>query len=136
MKLNRIEFFLMNNPLRAFIQEKYEARILRAMSSIENIDRALEIGCGNGHGTTIIKKLFRPGNIVAIDLDQRMIDIARRNNQDSSVIYKVMDESKLDFPDVCTLLASRYVSILRYKCVPIPCFLFCSSSNIKPMTQV
>jgi len=35
MKLNRIEFMLMNNPLRALIQEKYELNILRKMSSIK-----------------------------------------------------------------------------------------------------
>ena len=48
MKLNRIEFMLMNNPLRALIQEKYELKIMRAMSSIKNIETALEIGSGNG----------------------------------------------------------------------------------------
>ena len=32
----------MNNPVREIIQEKYEAKILRSMSSITNIDTALE----------------------------------------------------------------------------------------------
>lgn len=99
MKLNRIEFMLMNNPLRAVIQEYYEARILRSLSSTMNADRALEIGCGNGNGTKVIKKLFSPKSIVAIDLDERMIEIAQRRNKDGSVGYKVMDASNLEFPD-------------------------------------
>jgi len=89
----------MNNPLRALIQEKYELKILRAMSSIKNIETALEIGCGNGNGTKVIKKYFSPKNIIAIDLDEKMIEIAQRRNKDTSVTYKVMDASKLDFPN-------------------------------------
>ena len=99
MKLNKIEFLAMNNPLRACIQEKYEAKILRSMSDIKDIDLALEIGCGNGTGTKIIKKLFSPKRIIAIDLDERMIEIAKRRNRDNSITYLVMDASKLEFPD-------------------------------------
>lgn len=99
MKLNRIEFILMNNLLRAFIQDKYELNILRKMYSIKNIETALEIGCGNGNGTKLIKKHFLAKNIIAIDLDEKMINIAQKRNKDASVTYKVMDASKLDFPD-------------------------------------
>lgn len=99
MKLNKAEFLLMNNPVRGFVQEKYEARILRSMSSASNIDTALEIGCGNGNGTRIIKKIFQPKNIFAVDLDEKMIDIAQGRNRNGSVTYKVMDAADLDFPD-------------------------------------
>ncbi|VAX17795.1 SAM-dependent methyltransferases [hydrothermal vent metagenome] len=99
MKLNKVEFFLMNNPLRHYIQNNYEIKILRSMSKITNIDLALEIGCGNGYGTKIIKKHFNPKNIIAIDLDKRMIEIAEKRNKDNTVNYKVMDAAKLDFPD-------------------------------------
>jgi ubiquinone/menaquinone biosynthesis C-methylase UbiE len=99
MKLNRIEFMLMNNRLRGLIQEKYEAKLFRSMSSITHIETALEIGCGNGNGTRVIKKLFSPNYILAIDLDEKMIKIAQQRNRDISVTYKTMDASKLDFPD-------------------------------------
>ena len=69
------------------------------MTSIVNIDRALEIGCGNGHGTRLIKKYFGPRLIDAVDLDEKMIEIAIRTNDDPSIHYKVMDASKLSFPD-------------------------------------
>jgi ubiquinone/menaquinone biosynthesis C-methylase UbiE len=99
MKLNKLEFLLMNNPIRAFVQERHEVRVLRDMTSIGKVERALEIGCGNGHGTQLIKKYFGPKLIDAIDLDEKMIEIARRKNDDSSIHYHVMDASRLGFSD-------------------------------------
>jgi ubiquinone/menaquinone biosynthesis C-methylase UbiE len=99
MKLNKIEFALVNNPIRAFIQKKHEIRILRRITPITNIGMALEIGCGNGYGTKLIKKHFGPERIEAIDLDEKMIEIARRRNRDSSIRYYVMDASALSFAD-------------------------------------
>ncbi len=72
MKLNN------HNPIRGYIQENYELQILRTMTSINNIQTALEIGCGNGNGTKLIKKYFSPRNIIAIDLDEKMIGIRLR----------------------------------------------------------
>ncbi len=99
MRLNKLEFLAMNNPVRGFIQENYELRILRGMTSLENIQTALEIGCGNGTGTRLIRKYFSFQKIIGIDLDERMINIAVKRNRDASVSYRVMDASKLDFPD-------------------------------------
>jgi ubiquinone/menaquinone biosynthesis C-methylase UbiE len=89
----------MNNPIRAFIQEGHEVKILREMASIRHIDKALEIGCGNGHGTKLIKKYFNPQLINAVDLDGKMIEIAKRKNKDSSIQYDVMDASRLTFAE-------------------------------------
>lgn len=99
MKLNKIEFALMNNPIRAFIQEKHEVRVLRRMTPITDIGIALEIGCGNGYGTKLIKENFCPKRIEAVDLDEKMIRIARRKNRDSSIQYHVMDAATLSFAD-------------------------------------
>ena len=99
MKLNKIEFLAMNNPIRAFIQEKYELKILRAMTSVKNAQMVLEIGCGSGKGSKLIKKYFSPKKIIGIDLDEKMIKTATKRNLDMSISYRVMDASKLDFPD-------------------------------------
>jgi len=99
MKLNLFEFLLMNNPIRAYIQEKYELPILMRMLTSSAFDSVLEIGCGNGNGTILIKKYFNPLHITAIDLDEKMIQIARENVHDESTTFKVMDASKLDFPN-------------------------------------
>jgi len=99
MILNKLEFFLMNNPLRAFIQEGYELPILRKMVSIQNPESVLEIGCGNGTGTRLINKYFHPEKITAIDLDEKMIHIAQKTNRSGNISFMKMDASKLNFPD-------------------------------------
>jgi len=60
MKLNKLEFLAMNNPIRAFIQDQYELKILRAMTPVNNAQMVLEIGCGNGYGSRLIQKYFSP----------------------------------------------------------------------------
>ena len=99
MKLNGLEFFIMNSPLRVFFQERYELPILLKMLSSCEFDSVLEIGCGNGNGTKLIKKYLNPSQITAIDLDDKMIQIAQEKNNDSSTAFRIMDASKLDFPD-------------------------------------
>jgi ubiquinone/menaquinone biosynthesis C-methylase UbiE len=99
MKLNKLEFMAMNSPVRYFIQERYELRILRSMGSKKSFQSVLEIGCGNGNGTRLIKKYFSPNHITAIDLDEKMIRIAQKRNKDSTIIFKTMDASNLDFSD-------------------------------------
>ena len=90
---------VMNSPVRSFIQERYQLRILRSMRLKKSFQSVLEIGCGNGNGTKLIKKYFAPDKITAIDLDEKMIGIAQKRNKDSTVIFKIMDASNLDFPD-------------------------------------
>jgi ubiquinone/menaquinone biosynthesis C-methylase UbiE len=99
MKLNNLEFFFVNSPIRAYIQEKYELPLLMNMLTSKTFDSVLEIGCGNGNGTKLIKKYFNPIHITAIDLDEKMIQIAKRTVQDETTNFKVMDSSTLVFPN-------------------------------------
>jgi len=99
MILNKAEFLLMNNPIRAFIQERYEIPILRSLTTSKILSTVLEIGCGNGNGTRLIKNYFNPEQIIAIDLDDKMIEIAHKRNDDGSIDFRVMNAAKLEFPD-------------------------------------
>lgn len=99
MKLNAIEFMAMNNPVRAWVQDRYECPALRAMTRIGDIETALEIGCGNGTGSALIRKYFAPRHLTAVDLDERMIARARRRHGSSDTCFRVMDASKLEFAD-------------------------------------
>src|SRR3989338_4670507 len=96
MKLNKIEFFLMNNPVRAALQKK-EAQKMRALSQLKKGAVVLEIGSGRGVGTKLIKKYFQPQKITAIDLDLKMIVIAKKRNKDPSITFQVGDAAKLPF---------------------------------------
>jgi ubiquinone/menaquinone biosynthesis C-methylase UbiE len=78
MRLNRVEFTLMNNPVRAAIQRRVEARRFLEMGGAMGGGTALEIGCGRGVGVEIILDLFGAERVDAFDLDSRMVDRARR----------------------------------------------------------
>ena len=97
--MNSIEFWAINNPLRALIQKHYEAPRLRAASS-GNASSVLEIGCGQGVGAKIIYELFRPQSYIGIDLDPRMIRRARQKAADlPNAEFMEGDASSLAFPD-------------------------------------
>ena len=78
MRLNRVEFALMNNPVRAAIQRRVEARRLLEMGGGMGGGTALEVGCGRGVGVEIILDLFGAERVDAFDLDSRMVDRAQR----------------------------------------------------------
>lgn len=79
MKLNRIERWAMNNPLRSAHQRGPEARWLRdAAPGALTGARVLEVGCGRGVGVEILLDQLSADTVVAIDIDPAMVDKARR----------------------------------------------------------
>jgi SAM-dependent methyltransferase len=76
--LNRLEYALMNNPVRAGLQRHVEARRLLRMGGPMHGGRALEIGCGRGVGTELILDMFGAERVDAFDLDPRMVALARQ----------------------------------------------------------
>jgi ubiquinone/menaquinone biosynthesis C-methylase UbiE len=77
MKLNSLERALMNNPVRALLQRRYEAPLLKRLGGRTEGLRVLEIGCGRGVGTEIIFKQFGAREVHAFDLDPEMVEQAR-----------------------------------------------------------
>ena len=99
MLMNSIEYWAMNNPLRAFIQRHYEAPRLKRLST-GTADNILEIGCGQGAGAKIIYDLFSPQKYFGIDLDPRMIRRAKRKaGALPNATFREGDVSRLEFPD-------------------------------------
>lgn len=88
----------MNNPLRAYVQEKIEIPQLIKRTASTSTGIVLEVGCGNGTGTKLIKKYFNPTEIHAIDLDQRMIDRAQKRHSNLAN-FSVGNATKLIFSD-------------------------------------
>src|SRR3990167_9301495 len=87
----------MNNPVRNLIQERIEVKRLRKLSGLPPNKTALEIGCGTGNGSKLIKKYFEAKKIYATDLDERMINIAKRRNTVESITFEVQDATKLKY---------------------------------------
>ena len=73
MLLNRLEYALMNNPIRAVVQRRLEAQRLLRLGGRMRGGVALEIGCGRGVGAELILDMFGAERVDAFDLDPRMI---------------------------------------------------------------
>jgi hypothetical protein len=58
MRLGRIEFLAMNNPLKRWLQKHVEFRVFRRHLEKHHIDLTgkaiLDAGCGSGYGTELI----------------------------------------------------------------------------------
>jgi ubiquinone/menaquinone biosynthesis C-methylase UbiE len=101
MLLNRVEYALMNNPVRSAIQRHFEARRLLRMGGPMRGGRALEVGCGRGVGTELILEVFGADSVDAFDLDPRMVALARKRlaARGSRIRLWVGDASAISAPD-------------------------------------
>ena len=102
MRLNVVEFFVMNNPLRPLVQRAVEVpRLEKAAGGRIRAGRALEIGCGQGAGVKIILSRFGADRVDALDLDPRSVKIARRRlaGVDGVGTIRVGDATKIAAPD-------------------------------------
>ncbi len=77
MKLNWVERWVVNNPLRV-LEQAGLVRWMRGVARLQPEATVLEIGCGRGAGAALVLEAFRPERIVATDLDLEMIRKARR----------------------------------------------------------
>ncbi len=76
MKLNPVELFLVNNPVRtAFLRETVSWFWTAACAP--SIHQALEIGCGRGEGIREIVRRFHPEAVDGFDLDEAQVARAR-----------------------------------------------------------
>ena len=101
MRLNSVETALMNNPVRAAIQSRFEAERLVAMGGRLQGGRALEVGCGRGVGVELILDRFGASEVDAFDLDPQMLERARRRlrRRGAAVRLWVGDVSAIPAPD-------------------------------------
>jgi len=98
MKLNFIEFNLVNNPLRKLIQNQVEIKGFLDVPNYVKNGKVIEIGCGSGYGTKLINHYFKPKEIYGIDVDEKMIYLAKKNKL-PNVLFSVGDATKLPFKD-------------------------------------
>jgi len=100
MNMNNLSVFFFSKPwYRRHSLEKIISKYFMRFSKELSKGTFLEIGCASGIGAFLIKNYFSPSKIISIDLDKRMVDIARKNIQDPSIFFEVGNASKLRFGD-------------------------------------
>jgi len=109
MKLPRLEKWMMTNPLRAWVQRRYEAPYLFEGVELPPGATCLEIGCGWGMEALLIAERFPGCRVIATDYDLQMIELARAVLADpprwaeiirrENIVLGVADATSLPFPD-------------------------------------
>ena len=81
MRLGTMEFKAMNNPIRRFIQKRFEFRYFRNMLKSQNIDLnekiIIDAGCGSGYSSQLIYENFTPTRLIAFDYMSEQIELAK-----------------------------------------------------------
>lgn len=99
MKLNAIERAAMNNPVRAAHQHLREAAWFRALAGgTLSGQRVLEVGCGRGVGSQVILNRLGAAEVTAFDLDESMVELARRRLHGRPVSLSVGDVCDIEEP--------------------------------------
>jgi SAM-dependent methyltransferase len=73
---------------------------------VNEIRTVLELGCGTGTYSTIAAEYFK--NVLAVDLSEDMINLARLKNYRSNIEYSVNDLCKVDFAEKFDLVFSLF----------------------------
>ena len=101
MRLGKLEFALMNNPLRRLLQRKVEFGAFLSFLEQQRIDLTgkviMDAGCGSGYSTELILEQLRPARLMAFDLMPEQIRLARRRGL--PVDFRVGDLTRIDCPD-------------------------------------
>jgi len=101
MKLNWLERLVVNNPVRMAMQRTELFWFLHAAPPPPNL-HLLEIGCGRGAGARLLLKKFHLRRIDAMDLDYRMVRLAKgflTPQEQARISLCVGDSTRLPFQD-------------------------------------
>jgi len=101
MKLNRLERWYVNSPVRRLAQHLI-MQWFKGTVALQSDSTILEIGCGGGVGAKLIQEAYQPNRLYLLDLDLQMIARARRRlngNKGKDVSFCVGDAAKLPFSD-------------------------------------
>lgn len=67
----------------------------------------LDIGCGTGNYTLLLRDKFRDADIKALDISREMVEIARRKCVGYDIDFSVVDAERLDLRDKFDLITSN-----------------------------
>lgn len=79
----------------ADIQKRVASELLGLMRE-DGFRRILEIGCGTGNYTLLLREKFKNASLKAIDISGKMIDVASEKLKDKSIEFIVADAETID----------------------------------------
>jgi ubiquinone/menaquinone biosynthesis C-methylase UbiE len=101
MKLNPIERWVVNSPLRR-IEQHLVMQWFKSTVAVKSGTAILEVGCGRGVGAKLIYETYQPALLYLLDLDLRMIKKAKRwlnGENEKSICFCVGDAARLPLKD-------------------------------------
>ncbi len=82
----------------ADVQKKAGLEILSGMEDY-SFGKVLEIGCGTGNYTFLLREKFKEARITALDISARMVEVAQEKLKDKDIEFIVGDGEFVNFPD-------------------------------------
>jgi malonyl-CoA O-methyltransferase len=81
----------------------------KLISSINGVEfgRILEVGCGTGNYTRLLRKRFAAATIKAIDVCSSMIDVARQKLREDNIDFIIADAEDITFAESFDLITSN-----------------------------
>jgi ubiquinone/menaquinone biosynthesis C-methylase UbiE len=99
MKLNWIERAAVNSPVRAAHQHRREAAWFRRLAGGDLAGQhVLEAGCGRGVGSQVLLDRLGASRVTAFDLDESMVELARKRLHGRPVELSVGDVCAIEQP--------------------------------------
>lgn len=83
------------------------AGMLARMLPKDSVTDILEIGCGTGNYTALLKKIFKYAKIRAIDISEPMVKLARQKLNDDGVFFEVGDVEEVELGGAYDLITSN-----------------------------
>jgi len=124
------EAIIKNFSRCAYSYDRYaDVQKLAALRLLEEIkdksfQKILEIGCGTGNYTSLLRERFRKSTFKAIDISDKMVEVASKKLNGKGIEFVVADAEEIDLDDDFDLITSNACfqwfecldrSLLKYK---------------------
>jgi malonyl-CoA O-methyltransferase len=88
------------------IQEKIAAELSEKVTS-NGLRNILELGCGTGNFTRLLRNKFKQARLKALDLSPEMVAVCRKKLPESGLEFIIADAEELDLRESFDLVASN-----------------------------
>jgi len=82
----------------ADVQRRAALEILGGIED-HSFSKVLEIGCGTGNYTFLLREKFKKARITALDISDKMVEVAQGKLKDKDIEFIVADGESVNFPD-------------------------------------